>query len=322
MDLVDSFSVLDLNSSTGFAGIEACYSKASVEGVIPKTKSDLDKTCKELLATLEEGLELAWDSNIPHFVMCSAGKDSRILAHLLKRLETKNGRDWLGTVLLVCHEEGKNDTNIQDSSLIFTKVMNDIGFRTDEFRVFNEKGIGKPDYFVFDPTFVPNGFHKYGNHFFEIDPKEWCCVTGAFGGELLDYPKTICSDDRLKDLMTYVSRYGYNLEQYSYNFKELLMPYLHEPFVETAFAIQSGMFQHDIRKRMLQMLGDKTPHYYIGHNYNFELSPSRKKEIRNLYQNSKFFDRYSDIPAVKTADPGLYSHGLADKLFGLSLTYG
>lgn len=58
---------------------------------------------EETATALETAIEAAWDSQKHHLIWHSSGNDSRILSGILCKLVNKNGINWLGKTLLICH---------------------------------------------------------------------------------------------------------------------------------------------------------------------------------------------------------------------------
>lgn len=63
---------------------------------------DSNQFVKLIYNALYESIEENWDNSIPHFMLHSSGRDSRLISGILTNLIEKHGSNWIGKIYFIC----------------------------------------------------------------------------------------------------------------------------------------------------------------------------------------------------------------------------
>jgi len=295
---------------------------------------DLRGFALELKQKLKDFYLDVWDSNRPHLFLHSSGYDSRILSGILVELRDEMGKDWVGDIHFRCHQpEGPG----------FMKIMKREGWKPNQYS--NWEG---PDYDHYDlgrKDKILNGFISYvsGMNFWrDIVPpeeeKDYICITGLGGGELLSYPACgLGSPNKLKwcgnkvfdKYLNYFPDRGVFTSNWYNKFHDLIIPYLSYSYLSTALKIPER-FQR-LHKRPLDVVRhellcsfdmDLLNVPWFKHDYNFKISEERASHMMESWRNSLFYRRYSYRDSIRAVDPlNFRNNSFSARMYGFMTCY-
>ena len=308
---------------------------------LTKNSNSLNENAKELLSALKIFLKHVWDSSKFHLVTCSAGMDSRILAWTLSQLRDEMGEEWLGDIHFRCHEpEGP----------LFKQAMALMKWKKDQYSVYKENAIGKPDYYnTGDFSVDSNAFFRPTIQFYDDivkskDEKNTILINGLCGGEIFSYPlfkQRASSENRYLDLVSNTVAIRTNFSKIYNKWHDVLMPFISYLYLDTAFRVPSHEMywiqnkhkqeRDSVRSKMMTHFPDNVP-FFIGHSYNLVISKKRIEYMKKSYRSSKFFRDFKAHSLVKNAkaweiyknrdNRQLFNRGQIDlKLYGLATVY-
>jgi len=285
-------------------------------------KDTIEGICEDLLRIFKITLENLWDTKIPHVVFISGGRDSRILMFVLRQL-LREGKD-LGEFILINHEPEQDQ---------FRAAIKDMDFPLQYCHVRKENALDQPDYYDISPiSHNVNAFcgPEIIMHQDYYPEGKACLVTGAFGGELLDYSTYRGHRINWGRFLQYTGAPRTHYSELYANWKDILMPYSAFDYLNYVFQIPQKFFVKTghgninggdlLRDTMLKMLGNTAPFYYK-HAYNMQLSAGTKDRIQQEYSNSKFVEYFHEIEAIMVARPAINifrKWEMDSKLYGLA----
>jgi len=317
---------LDESHPTGLAEFD--FVPAEIPGerfdediILPETPSQ----AANVLLDLVKGYFLhTWDSKVFHLVWTSGGRDSRIIAWVLKNLSREMD---LGKFVFCCHEPEQD---------IFKHAMQAIGFTN--YIIFNEMRLKQPDHYDVYHLAEHNinawigPYHKHIPP--GINPSRTCAVSGLFGGEQTDYPVHRGYDYINFGLLNAFAPWPQIglLEEYGM-WSDILTPFASYKYMNYMFHLPPKFFPERIpgmggdllRDTMLAVCGDKNNDFYYGHQYNHALSSVMQKQVTQEFRASKFYARFQNSnPNIRNLEPGqdiYHRECLASKYYGLATVY-
>jgi len=269
------------------------------------TKLNVPEFAMQLKNIVKEYFLQVWDSNKNHIVFHSAGYDSRIISIVLMELREEKGSDWIGQIHFRCHQPECDD---------FNEIMKREGWDKSQYSCW--EGSEKDYYDVGRKEVVLNGFVSYVqqmNFWSDIIPleeeKHWVVITGV--GD------TIYKDFTLK------KKYKTNLdEKFNYSmldaittasnlwngiwecmwlsrFNDLLLPFFGYEYLKISLTANMNDLKwidttDNIRKAIIESNNygvDFNGINYGRHNYVWNISENRQKQMIEDYYNSEFFNK-------------------------------
>lgn len=305
---------------TGFGEVNVlptCYAwnfcRLNRNEVVPDT---LEGVCDHIIELHANYFRRTWNPNDFHLILSSGGRDSRIVALILKKLRDEEGFD-LGEFKFLCQGlEAK----------CFIAGMRAMGWKHDQYEVYRLDHLLEPDYYDFwhieDNV---NGFvgpQLFPTRLPGIDPAKTCLVTSSFSSGFHNVPEL--------SLFHFASYYyNHSLCASVIRFKDILINTMGYDYVNFHTHLPPRFFKKTVggdlvRDTILQRLGDTAPLYHA-HTYNFDFSPATYERINQDYQKSKFvqtFAQSEDVKNVQITDKNIFDwKSRALRLYGLATVF-
>lgn len=338
---------IDVNSITGFKEIEVVPIQENIDKkylylteACEKTIVDFNLLIDTIKTKLSDVIYEFLKQPCQKIIFMSAGADSRILAWLIKDLENKYGSFLTDDIMFICHHpEGE----------LFEAAMEQMGWEKGKYHVHRKSMQQSADYYSYgDFTLNMNSFDYPAINFWsDIVPrgteKNFIVLSGAYGGELLSYPLYKphgLLTNRYEILHKWVGEYNIRSAFMNILWKDVCMPFLDYNYLDTIFRIDKSLYSYynnqvgyyaidRIRGELLKSFNDNVK-CYVGHNYDFTMSPELQRHIQYNWKNSKLIRDFGDDAIllegenikIKDFTPGLKIRGCVDsKLYSLATVY-
>jgi len=248
-----------------------------------------------LKRTIKKSIVSMWNSEEKHLVLHSCGHDSRTISQALAELRDEGME--LGELHFRCREPECKD---------FFEIMQREGWDKSQYSCYDAS---EPDSYDYGSDRSTNGFcgyHHQVNWWKDIvsyeEEKDWIIVNG-WGGEVFRYI------GRMEKEITKVNAIYYETEgyhryaswhaQWILRFKDMIEPLLGYEYLKEAIRVRkdwcisytrtSDKICTDLSNSFKFDLQD-IPR--MDHNYNYNISPERKKDMMARYYRSKFFKEF------------------------------
>jgi len=274
---------------------ETCRNPDLLEKQIP-----MDVSFGEFVELLKKAFRQSvlnfWKPKEKYAIFHSAGFDSRIISATLAELRDE-GIEM--NVHFRCH---------QPECPGFSEIMKREGWDESQYSCYPGS---KEDYYnIGVPDISVNGFTNYNqqmNFWSDIIPrseeKNWNLIIGL-NGEMFKY---IC---KYKPAFTYCDNYGLNMlidmtpgrgeweGQWTTRFKDMIMPFAGYEYLKIATRVnpvwcimnkQTDNIRFELSKLFPYNISE-IPHGE--HDYSWNISEGRKKEMMDMYHDSKFYKKY------------------------------
>jgi len=248
-----------------------------------------------LVDALKKSILSMWDCNEKHLILHSCGHDSRAISQALAEMRDEGIE--LGKLHFRCHEpECEN----------FLKIMGKEGWDKEQYSCFDANN---PDSYDYGSDVSTNGFcgyHHQINWWSDIIPareeKEWILVNG-WGGEIFRYIGRL--DERINNIdAIYHGTVGYHRyaswhAQWIMRFKDMIEPLLGYEYLKEAIRVRRAWCV-SYSKTSDKICADLSNSFKfdlkniprMDHDYNYNISPERKKNMMDRYFSSKFYNEF------------------------------
>jgi len=281
---------------TGFAEVNVLpvgmfWDQSKLHRQVSDIPSTLEGVCDRMVEYHKNYFRKTWNNQDFHIILSSGGRDSRIVAWILKQLQDEEHMD-LGEFKFICQgSEAK----------CFLDGMREMGWAKDTYEVYKLDHLLEPDYYDFwhleDNC---NGFvgpQLFPTRLDGIDPAKTCLVTSSFSSGFHNIPEislfhfaiyyyvhTLCSSViRFKDML--INTLGYDYVNF----------HTHLPAKYFLKTVGGDL----IRDTILKRLGN-TASLYHNHSYNFDFSRETYTRINADYQRSQLVRAFPQSEEVRT----------------------
>ena len=278
-----------------------------------KEKADPQK----IINTIKDFFLTTWDSNDVHLLKTSGGRDSRIIARILKTMEKEEGKDWLGEFHLVCH---------QPEEKIFKAAMKEMGWKPEQYYVHKEDAIEEPDYYDYGDfdinanAFFPQTFGFWSERISKDMEKDTVIINGSMSNRLLDTRYSKSTNIIFRNFYrSWPNVYASNI---AFRFKISIDPYASYKMLDLVSDMHVPKSRHDnIRKHICSTLKDDKVPYSINTGYNFSLSQKKKNLMRESFIKSKLYEKYPEVRDKQTWKHNVYDRTIDGKVYGLATMF-
>ena len=281
-----------------------------------EVSESLEGICDDIIELHKDYFRKTWDSRDYHLLLSSGGRDSRIVAWILKQLQDDEGMD-LGEFKFLCQGlEAK----------CFLEGMREMNWSREKYEVWNFDNLLKPDYYDFwhleDNV---NGFvgpQLFPTRIPGLDDQKTVLVSSSFSSGFHNVPEL-----SLFHFGSYY--YNHSLCASVYRFKDVLINTMGYDYVQYHTHISPKYFQKTVggdlvRDTMLKRLGNHASLYHA-HSYNFDFLPLTYRRINNDFRKSKLYKTFSNVEEIfKTniCEKNVFDWKSRDlRIYGLATTF-
>lgn len=253
----------------------------------PEFNGTFSRFIELLRDALKESIRSMWDPGERHLVFHSSGYDSRCLSLALAELRDEGFE--LGEIHFRCH---------QPECPEFVDIMQREGWREDQYSCY--RGPEEDCYNVGTTESVNGwaGYHQQMNWWSDLGD-DWVNVNG-WGGEIFKYvamggsPKIACTTLNTNRIDGYRAWEG----AWNTRFVDMLEPHMGYEYLKVAIKVRREWCKllapdvDKIRPNLAAAFNYYLPAPRGTHSYIFNISAARREEMKKLYRESKFYERY------------------------------
>lgn len=280
--------------------------------------------CLSLLQLALEDYLLKLDDNEKYLVFHSSGLDSRFISGTMAKLR-REGKKKFDNVHFRCHEPERE---------AFMQIMKKEGWKKSQYSYFDLRG--EDNYDVGRTDISVNGWCSYThqmNFWSDIvsQEKDWIVMLGEgsdigkFMWYYKDEPFHYCDNYCLNMLIAHTGEKGEWDNQYALTFKDVSMPLwswamqYYYAQVKREWVIGNVKTGWDnLRLDLVDRLGLGGVEF-LEHEYSWNISDKRKREMNNAFYCSRFYGEYMRL-LPQEIDFFTNPYGWESKLWGFATT--